>query len=120
MKYWIPFTRSNRLSIDVCVCLGRLFKYKVFLGAVGRRRPSVLVPNQPLWGYDWGYPAARPIRYPHGWGYLGVYALERLGNILALTDVLIRNVKTGAEAKKLADGGGLFLLVTAAGANCGG
>ena len=34
---------------------------------------------------------------------------------MALTDVAIRNVKPGAKASKLADGGGMFLLVTPAG-----
>ena len=39
---------------------------------------------------------------------------------MALTDVAIRNAKPGAKAIKLADGGGMFLLVTPAGANSGG
>ncbi len=34
---------------------------------------------------------------------------------MALTDVAIRNAKPGAKAVKLADGGGMFLLVTPAG-----
>lgn len=34
---------------------------------------------------------------------------------MALTDVAIRNAKPGAKAAKLADGGGMFLLVTPAG-----
>lgn len=34
---------------------------------------------------------------------------------MALTDVAIRNAKPGAKATKLADGGGMFLLVTPAG-----
>lgn len=34
---------------------------------------------------------------------------------MALTDAAIRNVKPGAKAIKLADGGGMFLLVTPAG-----
>ena len=34
---------------------------------------------------------------------------------MALTDVAIRNAKPGAKAIKLADGGGMFLLVTPAG-----
>jgi hypothetical protein len=34
---------------------------------------------------------------------------------VALTDVAIRNAKPGAKAIKLADGGGMFLLVTPAG-----
>ncbi len=34
---------------------------------------------------------------------------------MALTDVAIRNAKPGAKASKLADGNGLFLLVTPAG-----
>ena len=34
---------------------------------------------------------------------------------MALTDVAIRNAKPGAKATKLADGGGMFLLITPAG-----
>ena len=34
---------------------------------------------------------------------------------MALTDVAIRNAKAGAKAVKLADGGGMFLLVTPGG-----
>ena len=34
---------------------------------------------------------------------------------MALTDIAIRNAKPGAKATKLADGGGMFLLVTPAG-----
>jgi hypothetical protein len=34
---------------------------------------------------------------------------------MALTDVAIRNAKPGEKAVKLADGGGMFLLVTPAG-----
>ena len=34
---------------------------------------------------------------------------------MALTDLTIRNAKPGAKAIKLADGGGMFLLVTQAG-----
>ena len=34
---------------------------------------------------------------------------------MALTDVAIRNAKSGAKPIKLADGGGMFLLVTPAG-----
>jgi integrase len=34
---------------------------------------------------------------------------------MALTDITIRNAKSGAKAIKLADGGGMFLLVTPAG-----
>ena len=34
---------------------------------------------------------------------------------MALTDVTIRNAKPGVKAVKLADGGGMFLLVTPAG-----
>ena len=34
---------------------------------------------------------------------------------MALTDVTIRNAKPGAKAMKLADGGGMFLLITPAG-----
>jgi len=34
---------------------------------------------------------------------------------VALTDVAIRNAKPGAKATKLADGGGMFLLITPAG-----
>lgn len=34
---------------------------------------------------------------------------------MALTDVAIRNAKSGTKAIKLADGGGMFLLVTPAG-----
>ena len=34
---------------------------------------------------------------------------------MALTDVAIRNAKPGTKAIKLADGGGMFLLVTPAG-----
>lgn len=37
------------------------------------------------------------------------------GNPVALTDVAIRNAKPSAKAIKLADGGGMFLLVTPAG-----
>lgn len=34
---------------------------------------------------------------------------------MALTDVAVRNAKPGAKAIKLADGGGMFLLLTPAG-----
>lgn len=34
---------------------------------------------------------------------------------MALTDVAIRNAKPGTKASKLADSGGMFLLVTSAG-----
>jgi hypothetical protein len=43
------------------------------------------------------------------------YNLWKAGKIMALTDVGIRNAKAGAKATKLADGGGMFLLVTPAG-----
>ena len=49
---------------------------------------------------------------------LGVYWGADPGearNPMALTDVAIRNAKPGAKAIKLADGGGMFLLVTPAG-----
>ena len=45
---------------------------------------------------------------------MGAEAPDRLAN-MALTDVAIRNAKPGAKAIKLADGGGMFLLVTPAG-----
>jgi hypothetical protein len=38
---------------------------------------------------------------------------------MALTDVANRNAKPGEKAVKLADGGGMFLLVTPAGGNPG-
>ena len=48
-------------------------------------------------------------------GILGVWPPERVEHALALTDVAIRNAKPGTKAVKLADGGGMFLLVTPAG-----
>lgn len=47
---------------------------------------------------------------PHRWGPFG-----REGLNVALTDIAIRNAKPGAKASKLADGGGLYLLVTPSG-----
>lgn len=41
--------------------------------------------------------------------------LRRMGSRMALTDVSIRNAKPGTKPIKLADGAGMFLLVTPAG-----
>ena len=38
-----------------------------------------------------------------------------IGETMALTDIAIRNAKPGAKAIKMADAGGMFLLVTPAG-----
>jgi len=48
-------------------------------------------------------------------GILGVRTPDRLESAMALTDVAIRNAKPGTKAIKLADGGGMFLLITPAG-----
>ena len=44
-------------------------------------------------------------------------APERLDATMALTDVAIRKAKPGPKPVKLADGGGMHLLITPAGAN---
>ena len=62
-----------------------------------------------------GVYAKWPSRYPHAWGYIGGIDPGKDGNPVALTDIAIRNAKPAAKALKLADGGGMFLLVTPAG-----
>jgi len=53
------------------------------------------------------------MRYPHDRGYLRRITIVL--TTMALTDIAIRNAKPGPKATKLADGGGMFLLVTPAG-----
>ena len=57
---------------------------------------------------------SRPIRYPHVWGYFRGNPRKGCRH-MALTDVAIRNAKPGEKAIKLADGAGMFLLITPAG-----
>ena len=64
------------------------------MGGIGKTAKSI----PPCMGVYWGCEPRR------GWD-----------RAMALTDVSIRNAKPGPKAIKLADGGGMFLLVTPAG-----
>lgn len=67
------------------------------------------------WGYHWGVFANGQFDTPTAGGILGRKCSGRIGGKMALTDVAIRNSKPGVKPIKLADGAGMFLLVTPAG-----
>jgi integrase len=62
------------------------------------------------WGYFWGYEAKA-----HGKNTPKMRFREGIPVKLKLTETKVRNAKTTSEQYRLADGGGLYLLVTPAG-----
>lgn len=103
----VPFTAPALASHNIPKMLQNLGSPRVFTTHLSRLRPYFLATSRESGGHFGGQVGFGQFEWPPGWGPLGMEGIE----IVALTDVAVRNAKPGPKPYKMGDSHGLFLLV---------